>query len=565
MPPLRVQPFHSLTYQRPDLHSIAERYRRARLRMRLAMKPESAIHAVEEAQAVSLEYHSSETLAGILFDLQTSGPDMREELLFFQRSAAEVALMEQAFYQAMAATRFRDALAERFGERVFEVSAQLIETVQPSVTQELIDEQRLIGQYQQIISRAVIHLDGQTLLLSDVQRLLVSADRPTRQLAWQAGTDWYVSHQDELDRIMDQLIKVRTGLSRKLGFNSFVPVAARRLQRSGNRSGDMAGLRELVRTYIVPLTREIRRLQRRRLGLDHLAPWDLMMMFPDGDPQTDRMNENLPTLVAALAADLTGQHPSLLQTLLEAGYVDWQERPGKRGDPSCRMIYEAGVPFIQINGCRTLQDIFSLLHESGHAHAAWRSLSGMSVRRMHLPTADAAELHAMAMEMLSYPYLDRLFGREAETVTMLHMTRALLQVPADCMVDEFEYRIYAEPDLPAARRSQIWQELMAVYQPDLLAAEDVQPELVFPWTMQALMVNRPFSSISKVTGQLSALDLWHQSRIQRGQALAIYDQLCAAGGQTDLPELLHQAGLQSPFERDTIKRLVYQICDFLSL
>jgi hypothetical protein len=31
--------------------------------------------------------------------------------------------------------------------------------------------------------------------------------------------------------------------------------------------------------------------------VDHQLSLDLMMKFPDGDPQTDRMNENLPTQV----------------------------------------------------------------------------------------------------------------------------------------------------------------------------------------------------------------------------------------------------------------------------
>lgn len=565
MPPLRVQPFHSLTYQRPDLESIAERYRRARLRMRLAMKPESAIQAVEEAHAVSLEYDSAATLASIQHDQQPHDAAAREEVEFFRRSDTDVALMEQAFFQAMTASRFRDALTERFGDRVMSIATLLHDTVQPSVTQELTEERQLIGQYQRLLSDARIHLDDRAVPLSDIPRRLLSADRSIRRYAWLARADWMTIHKVELDRILTDLISVRTRLAKKLGYNSFIPVAARRLQRTGFRADDYTELRALIQTYVVPVTREIRRLQRRRLGYEFLAPWDLQILLPDGGPQAGQLDENLPAAVAALTGDMTGQHPSLLATLLDAGYVDWQERPGKSSESSCRLIYEAGVPFIQVNGCRTAQDVFTLLHETGHAYAAWRSLPGMTLKRTHAPVADTAEIHAMAMEVLSYPYLDRLFGRESETVALTHMSQALLQIPADCLVDEFEYRLYAQPQLSAVERDQIWLELMALYQPDLLDTDEVPPDLIQPWALQSLIVQRPFASASRVTGQLSALDLWHQSRQAIGQAFNVYDQLCAMGGRSELRELLIQTGLQSPFERDTIKRLVYQVCDFLSL
>jgi hypothetical protein len=47
--------------------------------------------------------------------------------------------------------------------------------------------------------------------------------------------------------------------------------------------------------------------------------------------------------------------------------------------------------------------------------------------------------------------------------------------------------------------------------------------------------------------------------------MSIYDHLCTEGGTKTLIELVEDAGLESPFSLDVMKRIAYRVCDFLDL
>ena len=47
--------------------------------------------------------------------------------------------------------------------------------------------------------------------------------------------------------------------------------------------------------------------------------------------------------------------------------------------------------------------------------------------------------------------------------------------------------------------------------------------------------------------------------------MTIYELLCAAGGTKTLIDLVESAGLESPFSLDVMKKIAYQVCDYLDL
>ena len=206
-----------------------------------------------------------------------------------------------------------------------------------------------------------------------------------------------------------------------------------------------------------------------------------------------------------------------------------------------------------------------LMHECGHAYAALRSFKHTDLLEYHQPTLETCEIHSTALEYLSYPHLDAFFGPAGQEAALLHMTESLLFLPYGCMVDEFQHRIYDEPTLTPADRNQVWLELEHRYQPDL----DYDGAPFFSegraWQKKEHIFNSPFYYIDYVLAQLTALDIWSTSRKHPDRAWKKYDALCEAGGHGTFLELLEKAGLASPFEPDTIKRLAYAVCDFLAL
>ena len=135
----------------------------------------------------------------------------------------------------------------------------------------------------------------------------------------------------------------------------------------------------------------------------------------------------------------------------------------------------------------------------------------------------------------------------------------------DCLVDDLEPRIYQKKDLTARERSALWQELEQLYLPDL----DYEQAPCFTegrgWQLQRQIWQAPHSQINRTLSLLNALDLWRVAQSNPSAAWRRYDRLLALGGSDTTPALLQQAGLSSPFDPDTIKKVAYAVCDRLAL
>ncbi len=559
------QSFSSLPYERADLAEIDQKLRRARLRSRLAMKPESAVRAVFDAQQALLQYHQASTLARIRHDQKTSDPYYLAERDFYDQADPKVDQMKQAFFHAMRASRFQKEITERFGGHIFRKAVNMEQIIQPIIMQDLVRENKLISQYEQLMSEAAADFGDKTYSFEQLSVFLESSDRQTRKDAWQARSAWLIRHQERLDEIYDQLVRLRTRMSNKLHFNHFTDVGYRRMERFDYGPEQVAAVRDAVKRYIVPMTKEIRRLQKKRLNVDSLYTYDWPCLFREGNPQTVCDKQDVPLLAAHAMADLTGRHPSLLAQMLELGYVDLYARRHKTPGAYCEMFYEPGLPFIMQNASGTADDVFVLMHEAGHAYAAISSLPKMSLIDCHMPSLDICEIHSTAFEYLSYPYMERFFGQMAEQVCLMHLTQALLFLPYGCMVDEFQHQVYAQPEMGTAQRHKLWRELEAIYQPDTLYDQDPFFEKGGAWQLKGHIYSDPFYYIDYVLAQLVALDLWQKSLIDPGEAFRYYDKLCQLGGCHTLSESLEIAGLPSPFNPATLKKLAYTACDFLSL
>lgn len=564
MPGSQVQPFASLPYSRISMKQLAERMRRARLQIRLAMSPDSAAKAIIAGQKTIDEYETMAMLARLRFDLQTGDRFYQEEREFYDTTDAEFCQMRQELYAAMVSSRYRGELEKKFGQYLLARADNFRHTTGPAVVADLVRENKLETAYRRLMSQAQADLGDKSYSLSQLEPLLESSDRPTRILAWKARSEWLQDNQDELDDIFAKMAKTRAEISKKLGFDSFADLGRVRMERTDYGPGDISDLRDNIIRYIVPLTGEIRRLQRRRLNLEHLYSYDLPCLFPDGNPQLQCNIAEMPWIAARVIGDLT-QRQSFLEGMISAGYIDLPARPGKVPGSYCATLKGPGQPFIFMNANGTAGDVFTLLHEAGHAFAGLRGLTDKALHDLHLPALDACEIHSTTMEYLAYPYMDRFFGQAAEQASMMHMTATLLFLPYGCLVDEFQQRIYTERDMSAARRHALWREMEQKYLPDLDHGQDPFFSSGRAWQLESHIYTAPFYYIDYVLGQIAALDIWQQSRIDQESAFGRYDLLCSLGGSAPFLQLLESAGISSPFSTSTIKRLAYAVCDYLSL
>ncbi len=104
------------------------------------------------------------------------------------------------------------------------------------------------------------------------------------------------------------------------------------------------------------------------------------------------------------------------------------------------------MPFIFANFNGTHHDIGVFTHEMGHAFQNWESRDQPNVDYLW-PTMEAAEIHSMSLEFLTYPGIGKLVGdAAADRFRRMHLIGALSFLPYGVCVDHFQHEVYANPD-----------------------------------------------------------------------------------------------------------------------
>ncbi len=133
-----------------------------------------------------------------------------------------------------------------------------LKTFSEEIIEDLIKENKLVTQYDKLIASAKIDFEGETRNLSQMIPLMESKDRATRKKAYEAYIGFFEEKEEEIDRIYDDLVKVRTNMAQKLGYDNYIQMGYYRMSRSDYDAEDVANYRKQVEIDLVPLVVELK-------------------------------------------------------------------------------------------------------------------------------------------------------------------------------------------------------------------------------------------------------------------------------------------------------------------
>lgn len=190
--------------------------------------------------------------------------------------------------------------------------------------------------------------------------LMQSADRVLRQSAFISLYSVYEHFRNTSAAILSSQMKQLLFFSQARRYPSTLEAAL-----DGNEVPVeiYRNLLETVGQNMEPMHRYVS-LRRRLLGLDELHMYDLHVPVVSDEEMTFTFEEAKELAIKALAP-LGEEYGAILREGLEGGWIDVYENQGKRSG-----AYSAGArvhPFVLLNFKGTLDDVFTLVHEMGHA------------------------------------------------------------------------------------------------------------------------------------------------------------------------------------------------------
>lgn len=559
----QIPPFAQFTTSpAPDPATVEQRYEALRSSLGAAHSAEALASVVTTWDALKRETDTWSSLVELRFSQDTANPTYLADRERCDQLSTAWRVHDVAIQRALVESTHRPALEQRLGSYLFQRWECDVAAFAPQIEEDTVREQALNTAYQALTGGAKVEVFGQTLTLSQLRKYEVSPERHVRREAAEARWAWTAQNGPELDRIYDELVHLRHGMARKLGYDNYTQLIYKIRQRTDYGPAEVARWRDEVRRHVVPAAADIQRRRAARLGLDSLKVWDegIYDDQPNPAPQGDGawMIGQARKMFDEMDPDLS----AFYRLMADQGYMDLESRQGKAGGGFCTSFHQTGMPFIFANFNSTSGDASVFTHEMGHAFQCWSSRNA-PIHSLVWPTYDAAEIHSMSLEFLTWPWMHLFFGDQADRFRKMHMEDDLLFLPYGVAVDHFQHEVFSNPTATPAERHAMWSAIEKTYTPWRDWDHIEYGAKGGRWQLQTHIYVAPFYYVDYTLAGACALQLWLRSTKDPAEAMTAYKALCTRGGTAPFGELATGAGLRVPYEPGALEDVVAHARSFL--
>lgn len=551
-----MEKFKDLKYTRPD-------FKLSKKEMLKLLKQFKKAESYEEAKKILLTMEelqnkagTSMVLANIRSTIDTSDKFYEEEMKYINKESAKMMSLSQKATKLQLNSKFRKDFDKEFGPLMNKDAEQQLRLMSTKIIPEMIKESNLCQEYSKTAASCKTEFRGEECNLYGLLKHMQSTDRAERKEAFEAWAKLYEKASETLDKQFDALVKLRMKKAKKLKFNGYTEMAYVERQRYDYNAKDVESFRKQVREVIVPACEKLYEAQRQRLGVDKLHYYDEQLVFPEGNAIPQGTKDELVEKARQMYRELSKETGEYFDFMVEHELFDLETKPNKHLGGYCTFIPEYKAPFIFSNFNGTSADVDVLTHEAGHAFEAYTSSRIQTFGDMVFSTSEINEIHSMTMEMLTYPWMDKFFGENADKYRYAHLSETIKTIPYLVAVDEFQHRVYEKPDMTAMERRKVWHEIETIYLPwrDYDGNEFLEQGGF--WMQKQHIFLYPFYYVDYALAQIEAFELYGRSLQNREEAWADYLRLCQAGGSKGYFELLEVAHLHNPFKAGSVEAAV---------
>lgn len=425
--------------------------------------------------------------------------------------------------------------------------------------------QVLAQRYGAITGRTRVVLDGVETTVAAARAKLEEPDRALRERAWRAIDAGEAAQRADLDALFLEYARLRERIAHHADLPDYRAYAWLERHRREYTPEDALALHEAVAQEIVPRLRAQHERRRQRLGVATLRPWDLAT-DPDGRPPlrpfatVAELETGLQRMFHALDPELGSAFDLLLD-----GWMDLEPRPNKVPGLGYQNYFPvAKRPYVYWSAVGTDGDLLTLRHEAGHAfhsvltERAWPLLKHGSQR------PEMAEFASEAMELLTFPVLERDRGGFYDAADAARSRARLLERVAGlliscCQVDAIQHWIYTRPaaELTAEAIDAAWLAIQVRFDVGV-DWSGLEASRAKGWQIVHLY-QFPFYYLEYAIAYLGALQLWARMDDDPAGALAGYKRALALGGTRPLDELYAAASVEFRFDRELVAGLAARV------
>lgn len=554
--------FQEYAYQHMDALSLQKQLSELAEQIQQAKTIEQVQDCIKKVDTIRRFVATQVSLVEIRHTVDTKDAYYTKEQEYLDTVLPELEKDYEKINRALLESSFLEELKHRLPETFFLQKEMDLKAFDPIIIEDMQEENRLMTKYQALIASAEIPFDGEIYNLSSLEVKTNSSDRQVRKRALQAYWNWFEQHEEEVAQIFDQMIKVRTRMAQKLGYDNFIALGYARMHRYDYDQEDVAKYRRQVLKDVVPLCSALYKRQQKRLGYDTLHAWDEKVEFLQGNPTPKYDRAELVKRAQKMYHELSKETGVFFDFMVEHDLLDLDSKPGKAAGGYCTFMPDYKSPFIFANFNQTQHDAEVLTHEAGHAYQIYESRD-IYPSDCVWPTYESCEIHSMSMEFFTHPWMQSFFEEDVNRYYYSHMAGSLKFLPYGVLVDHFQHEVYAHPEMSHQERMDTWRRLEKEYLPHKNYEEVEILERGGWWMRQAHIFMSPFYYIDYTLAQVCAMQFWARMENKDPKAFEDYQHICKIGGTLPFRKIVKEAGLIVPFEEGCLAQVTGSVSQWL--
>ena len=554
--------FQEYAYQHMDALSLQKQLSELAEQIQQANNIEQVQDCIKKVDTIRRFVATQVSLVEIRHTVDTKDAYYTKEQEYLDTVLPELEKDYEKINRALLESSFLEELKHRLPETFFLQKEMDLKAFDPIIIEDMQEENRLMTKYQALIASAELPFDGEIYNLSSLEVKTNSSDRIVRKHALQAYWNWFEQHEEEVAQIFDQMIKVRTRMAQKLGYDNFIALGYARMHRYDYNQEDVAKYRRQVLKDVVPLCSALYKRQQKRLGYDTLHAWDEKVEFLQGNPTPKYDRAALVKRAQKMYHELSKETGVFFDFMVEHELLDLDSKPGKAAGGYCTFMLDYKSPFIFANFNQTQHDAEVLTHEAGHAYQIYESRD-IYPSDCVWPTYESCEIHSMSMEFFTHPWMQSFFEEDVNRYYYSHMAGSLKFLPYGVLVDHFQHEVYAHPEMSHKERMDTWRRLEKEYLPHKNYEEVEILERGGWWMRQAHIFMSPFYYIDYTLAQVCAMQFWARMENKDPKAFEDYQHICKIGGTLPFRKIVKEAGLIVPFEEGCLEQVTGSVSQWL--
>ena len=418
-------------------------------------------------------------------------------------------------------------------------------------------EQKLIRQYEAIVSTVRVHFNGNEYRFTEMKPFLGDEDPQVRKSAYLANQEGWWSIHDLLDDLYTRLIRVRVQIAQNAGFENFRDYAHLSRGRISYGPDDVLQYHTVLEHTIVPFCKQLLENSKKRNKLSQLGPWDIRYSGMDYSIFSCKTSEQLVEKAVKVYNRVDPELGQLLHKMLTTGNMNLEPREGKANELGfCVMLPEEHAAFMFMNMGGDFNDFTILCHEGGHGmnhiYASFLQLASYRI-----PRSEIGELCAMGIEKLVYANLDAIFSdSKVKTQAELYgLTTQIVKLPWFTIMDMFQHWVYLHPNHTVEERHAYYAGLVDRFQQGV-DWSDCNKTKGIGWMQDSLPFWMPFYFIEYVMAEIGSMALLRNYRTNPQQTVQQFKKLLGTHFSKPLPEVYSTAGIEFNLTEDYVKKVL---------